>query len=158
MRASKRHSLWTSYFWQFYRIAISTCSRISCRPSDIENFYQNSEWVPSATPPFLKSVSWYFEPSQPQRITSGLNTNFTLSPSYSFHRSSYYKSCFVLAYLYSADTQHGNLPPAGWPVLFCGPTQEPCVRHSQHRKSRERFWKKMQVNWSERKQGRNPWQ
>ena len=27
-------------------------------------------------------VSWYFEPSQPQRITSGLKTNFNLSPSY----------------------------------------------------------------------------
>ena len=39
-------------------------------------------------------VSWCFEPSQPQRITSGLNTNFTLSPSYSFHKSLYYKSSF----------------------------------------------------------------
>ena len=28
-------------------------------------------------------VSWCFEPSQPQRITSGLKTNFNLSPSYS---------------------------------------------------------------------------
>ena len=34
-------------------------------------------------------VSWYFEPSRPQRLTSRLNTNFTLSPSpsYSFHKS-----------------------------------------------------------------------
>ena len=31
---------------------------------------------------------------------------------------------FFLAYLYSAGTQHGNLHPAGWPILFCGPTQE----------------------------------
>ena len=46
-----------------------------------------------------------------------------------------------LAYLYSAGTQHGNLPPAGWPILFCGPSQEPCVSHSQHKKNRERFWK-----------------
>ena len=37
--------------------------------------------------------SWCFEPSQPHRITSGLNTNFTLSSSYSFHMSSYHKSC-----------------------------------------------------------------
>ena len=36
-------------------------------------------------------VSWCFKPSQPQRITSGLNTNFTLSPSQSFHKSSYHK-------------------------------------------------------------------
>ena len=38
-------------------------------------------------------VTWCFEPSQPRGITSGLNTNFTLHPSYSFHRSSYHKSC-----------------------------------------------------------------
>ena len=30
-------------------------------------------------------VSWCFEPSQPQRITSGLNANFTLSQSHSLH-------------------------------------------------------------------------
>ena len=34
-------------------------------------------------------VSWCFEPSQPQRITSGLNTNFIPSSIYSFHKSSY---------------------------------------------------------------------
>ena len=49
---------------------------------------------------------------------------------------------FFLAYLYSTGTQHGNLPPAVWPMLFCGPTQEPCVSHSQHSKNRKRFWKK----------------
>ena len=36
-------------------------------------------------------VSQCFKPSQPQRITSGPNTNFTLSPSQSFHKSSYHK-------------------------------------------------------------------
>ena len=45
------------------------------------------------------------------------------------------------AYLYSAGTQHGNLHSAGWPILFCGPTQEPCVNHSQHRRNQESFWK-----------------
>ena len=30
-------------------------------------------------------VSWCFEPSQPQRITSGLKTNFSLSPSLSHY-------------------------------------------------------------------------
>ena len=86
-------------------------------------------------------VSWCFESSQPQRITSGLNTNFILSPSHSFHKSSYHKSCFW-SYLFSTGTQHRNLHPAGWPILFCGSTQEPCVSHSQHRKIRQRFWKK----------------
>ena len=62
----------------------------------------------------LYLLSWCFKPSQPQRITSGLNTNFTLSPSQSFHKSSYHKvMVFFLAYLYSAGTQHGNLHPAG---------------------------------------------
>ena len=31
-------------------------------------------------------VSWCFEPSQPQRIISGLKTNFSLSPSYSLNK------------------------------------------------------------------------
>ena len=38
-----------------------------------------------------KLVSWCFKPSQLQRITSGLNTNFTLSESYSFHKSLHHK-------------------------------------------------------------------
>ena len=95
----------------------------------------------------VEIVSWCFKPSQPQRITPRLNTNFTPSPNYSFHKSSYYKSCF-LAYLYSAGTQQGNLHSAGWPTFFCGPTQEPCVNNSQHRKN-QMFWKKMQVNGPE---------
>ena len=45
------------------------------------------------------------------------------------------------AYLYSTGTQHGNLHPAGWPILFCRPTQEPCVSHSQHRRNWE-IWGK----------------
>ena len=48
---------------------------------------------------------------------------------------------FFLAYLYSTGTQDRNLPLAEWPFLFCGPTQEPCVSHSQQRKNWERFWK-----------------
>ena len=36
-------------------------------------------------------LSWCFEPSQPHRITSGLNTNFNLSPSYPFHKSLHHK-------------------------------------------------------------------
>ena len=54
-------------------------------------------------------------------------------------------------------TKHGNLHPAGWPSSLCGPTQEPCVCHSQHRRNRERFWNK--CRWMDRKgrnkQGRN---
>ena len=130
-----------------------------------------------------KLVSWCFEPSQQHRITSGLNTNFSLSPSYSFHRSLYHKSLFFSqttpqilfqsserktgktntcfgAYLYSTSTQRGNLHPAGWPILFCGPTQEPVLATANTGKTWERFWKK--CRWMDRKgryrQGRNPWQ
>ena len=48
---------------------------------------------------------------------------------------------FFLVYLYSAGTQHGNLHPARRPILFCGPTQDQCNSHSQHRRNRARFWK-----------------
>ena len=93
---------------------------------------------------------FWVQPSPLQRITSGLNTNFTLSPGHSFHKSSYHKSCvFFLAYLYSAGTQNGNLHPGGWPVLFCGPTQEPVLATANTGKNRERFWKKMKVNGPE---------
>ena len=97
-------------------------------------------------------VSWCFEPSQPHRITSGLNTDFTLSPSYSFHKSSYHKSWvfFFLAYLYSVGTQHGNPHPAGWPILFCRPTKEPCVSHSKHRKKSGEILEK-KCRWIDRK-------
>ena len=102
-------------------------------------------------------VIWCFEPSQPQRIASGLNTNFTLFPNYSFSGHYTTSHVFFLACLYSADTQHGSLHPTGWPILFCGPTQEPCISHSQQRRNRERFWKK--CRWMDRngryKQGRN---
>ena len=106
-----------------------------------------------------KLVSWCFEPSKPQRITSGLRTNFTLPPSHSFHKSSY-TSHGLWALLYCAGTQHGNLHPAGWPILFFGPTKEPVLATANTGKTRERFWKK--CRWMDRKgrnnQGRNPWQ
>ena len=45
-----------------------------------------------------ESWCFEFEPSQPQKIISGLNTNFTLSPSYSFHNSLYHKSCLFVCF------------------------------------------------------------
>ena len=64
-----------------------------------------------------------------------------------------------LAYSYSAVTQHGNLHPAVWPILFCGPTREPCASaQPTQEKSGEVLEKK--CRWMDRKnkQGRNPWQ
>ena len=148
------------YFFFFF------LNRPLCPPNDPIGWATDPTWPVSAPSPchirllrFSYLVSRCFETSQPQRITSGLNTNFTLSPSYSFHKSSYHKS-FFWAYLYSAGTKHGSLHPAGWPILFCGHTQEPCVSHSQHKRNRERFWKKCRwMDWKSRnKQESNPWQ
>ena len=80
-------------------------------------------------------VTWCFEPSQPQRITSGLNKNFILSPSYSLHKSLHNKSYVSLAYLYSAGTQHGNLHPAGWTISL--PFREMLIKiHTVERTSK----------------------
>ena len=60
-------------------------------------------------------ASWCFEPSPPQRITSGLNTNFTLSPSYSFHKSSYHKSCFFSLFIFRG---HSTQEPVSSRVTY----------------------------------------
>ena len=49
-------------------------------------------------------------------------------------------TCFG-ADLYSVSTQHGNLHPAGWPILFCGSAQEPVLATANTGKTRERFGK-----------------
>ena len=49
-------------------------------------------------------VSGCFKPSQPQRIISGLKTNFKLSPSYSVHNSSNHK--FSKIYKISPNTNY----------------------------------------------------
>ena len=77
-----------------------------------------------------------------------LNKNFALFQVICF--TSHFKTSHAFSsYLYSTATQHGNLYPTGWPILFCEPTKEPCVSHSQHRKNRERFWKNA-GEWTER--------
>ena len=45
-------------------------------------------------------VSWWFEPSQSQRITLKLDTNFTPSPTYSFYKSSYHKFFFLYLFIF----------------------------------------------------------
>ena len=39
--------------------------------------------------------SWCFDPSEPQRIISGLKTNFNLCPSYSIHKLFSHKTFFL---------------------------------------------------------------
>ena len=60
-------------------------------------------------------VRWCFEPSQPQRITSGLYTIFTLSQSYSFHKSSYHKSCFLSLLIFRG---HSTREPTSGRVTY----------------------------------------
>ena len=43
---------------------------------------------------FSELVRSCFEPSRLQRITSGLKTKYSISPSYSFHKSLDHKSFF----------------------------------------------------------------
>ena len=59
------------------------------------------------------------------------------------HFTSHHTTSHVFVpYLYSIGTQHRNLLPAGWPILFCGPTQEPVLATANIGKNWERFWKK----------------
>ena len=94
-------------------------------------------------------VSLCIEPSQPQRITSGLSTNFTLSPSYSIHKSYFTASHvkkkkkklkpFYIPWALSTET----CIQKGGPILFCGPTQEPeLATANTGKKNWERFLKK----------------
>ena len=113
------------------RRSIKCSKQVFCRlnivlyaDSIVETIYQiTSIFIfrehPARDPESIDVVSWCFESSQQQRIASGLNTNFTICPSYSFHKSSYQKSCFFvvvfflsLLILYSVGTQQGNLHPA----------------------------------------------
>ena len=55
---------------------------------------------------------------------------------------------FFLAYLIFRE--HPKWEPASSrvPILFCGPTQEPCVSHSQHRKNFGRGFGKNAGEWT----------
>ena len=100
----------------------------------------------------LELLSWCFEPSQPQRITLGLNTNFTLSPRNSFHKSSYYKSCFFIIFFFSLFIfrGHSTREPASSRVTYfiLRAYAGTGVNHSYHRNTQKRFGK-MQVNGPE---------
>ena len=55
-----------------------------------------------------------------------------------------------LAYLYTAGTQHGNLHPAGWPTLFCGPTKEPTKEPQPTQEKSEEVLEKNAGEWTGR--------
>ena len=92
-------------------------------------------------------LSWCFEPSQPQRITSGLKTNFTLSPSYSFHKSSYHKSCFFSLFIFRG---HSTREPASSRVtnFILRAYTGTGVSHSQHREKSGEILEKNAGEWN----------
>ena len=64
-----------------------------------------------------------------------------------FFTSHHTASHVFWAYLHSVGTQHGSLHPAGWPILFCGPTQELVLATANAGKT-QRFWKKCRwMDW-----------
>ena len=69
-------------------------------------------------------------------ITSGLNANFTLSPSYSFHNSSYQKLFFEPIYI-PRTLNTGTCIQQGDLFYSAGLHRN----HSQHRRNQERFGK-----------------
>ena len=108
--------------------------------------------------------SWCFEPSQPQRITSGLKTNFNISPIYLFRKSLYHKSFFrrlepkLYPQLRNTDLEE-LIMHVSEPVYICGhSTWEPAsifcnVKQGDlfysagpHRKNSGEVLEEMQVN------------
>ena len=84
-------------------------------------------------------------------ISSRLKSNFTLSPSYSFHKSSYHKSFVLSQFIFRGHTTQE--PSSGRVTYFILRAYIVTgVSHSQHRKKSGEFWKK--CRWMDRK-GRN---
>ena len=104
--------------------------------------YRLKQYRPTNKTAVSSLVTRCFEPSQPQRITSGLNINFILSHSYSFHKSGYHKSCccFFKPIHIPRALNTGSCIQQG--DLFILPAYTGTgVSHSQRRKKLE-IWKK----------------
>ena len=86
-----------------------------------------------------------FEPRKAQRITSGLKTNFTLAQTYSFHKSSYHKSCFFSLFIFRG---HSTREPASSRMTYfiLRAYTGSCVSHSQRKKKSREAVEKMQMN------------
>ena len=69
----------------------------------------------------------YRENTIPKKSVQWTNTSH-----YAYMQPTYQKSCFLSLFIFRGRSTR-ELHPAGWPILFCGPTQE--------RKNWERFWK-----------------
>ena len=80
-------------------------------------------------------------------MTSGLNTNFTLSPGYSFHKSSNHKSCFFFSLFIFRG--HSTWEPASSRVTYfiLQAYAGTGVSHSQHGKKIGRGFEKNAGEW-----------
>ena len=80
-------------------------------------------------------VSWCFEPSQPQRITSGLNTNFTLS--YSVNNEQVILPQVMFVFVFFFFCRHSTRESASSKVTYfiLRAYTGTGVSHSQHRKN-----------------------
>ena len=87
-------------------------------------------------------VSRCFKPSQPQRITSGLNTNFTLSPSQSLHKSSYHKVMVFQPIYIPRALNTGTCIQQGNLFYSAGLHRNHVLATANAGKNRERFWRK----------------
>ena len=98
----------------------------------------------------IQLVSWCFEPSQPKRITSGLNTNLTLSAGYSFHKSSYHKSCVYFFFSLFIFRGHSTREPASSRLTYFILRAYTGVSQSQHWKKIGRGFGKNAREWAGR--------
>ena len=73
-------------------------------------------------------------------MASGLNTNFTLSPNYSFHESFYHRSCFLSLFIFRGHPTRE--PASNWQTHFILRADTATgVSHSQRRKKSGEVWK-----------------
>ena len=106
--------------------------------------YRNPFLKEQHTEHYLRQLTGALSPVNHKELHQGwMQTSFCLSVIlFTSHDTT---SRVFSAYLYSTGTRHGNLHPAGWPILFCGPTQEP-VLATANRKNSGEVMEKMQVN------------
>ena len=81
---------WHSVWWSQHQTKFGTKKSTAEKIWGVNFFFKLSiRW---GFEPYCELLSWYFEPSQPQRITSRLKKKFNLSAIHSARKSSNHKS------------------------------------------------------------------
>ena len=97
-------------------------------------------WVQSTTKDYIRAAKKLESISQ--LFIQQVFSNHNSASIHNFRTQTQENNTAFKAYLYSMGTQHRNLHPAGWPIQFCGPTQEPVLATANTGKTLERLWKK----------------